>query len=227
MNINKFYLYKLNYENEYFYIGVTNNINRRLSEHGKEKYGHIFLYYEILFESFLENEIYQKEKQVVNKDTVLNEKCLNKSAGGKHPHLFGLRTPHTEKTKLNISKNRKGKCVGRIVSDEEKQKRKETLIKNYGVDNYFKTEEMREKVSLRMKENNPCKGKPGTMLGKQLSKDAITKISYKIKTPDGIFESSVKAAKFYNICQQTVINRCKSNKFSEWEIISKGTKYKE
>jgi hypothetical protein len=63
------------------------------------------------------------------------------------------------------------------------------------------------------------------MLGKNLSMSAIEKISYKINTPDGIFLSSSKAATHYSVSQQTIINRCKSENFPEWWIISVGCKY--
>jgi hypothetical protein len=53
----------------------------------------------------------------------------------------------------------------------------------------------------------------------------LNKYIYKIQTPEGIFISSVAAAKHFKLSQQCIINRCKNNKFPDWFIVEKGEKY--
>jgi len=72
---------------------------------------------------------------------------------------------------------------------------------------------------------NPRYGKPGTMLNKKLKPLQIEKMSYKIQTPEGIFISSRAAADFFNISQQTVINRCNNINFKDWTILEKGSRF--
>lgn len=92
---------------------------------------------------------------------------------------------------------------------------------------YNEAHRVKQKANCSRGPNNPRYGKPGTMLGKKLTVDQKAKCSYKIQTPEGIFPSSVEAAKHFGCSQQTVINRCKSDNFKEWQILEKGIKYTE
>lgn len=83
------------------------------------------------------------------------------------------------------------------------------------------------KQLLSKKKKEYFKNQPGTMTGKKLEASQIKKISYEVLTPIGVFISSTKAAAALGISQQTVINRCKSEKekFVGYKILEVGSKY--
>ena len=114
---------------------------------------------------------------------------------GENNPFFGKK--HTEETRRKIS----DKNSGRIVSEEERKKRS---IINSGENNPFygkhHTDETKEKikqtnikngsyerVSRRMKENNPCKPELNMKTVIMLDKD---------KNPVGFFESTVAAGEY-------------------------------
>lgn len=211
-------IYKLILDSGQFYIGVTNNLKRRLYEHKRDK---VVVSCIILHEVLSEDEVYALEKFIVNEELLNDPLCMNKTRGGRHPYNMRLGKTHSEETKSKISKTKKENP--HLISEEQ---RKQSSERMKGENNPSKRPEVREKLKIAAKRNNAKrKGLPGTMLGKKLTVEQHSKISYKIKTPEGIFSSSALAAKHFNTSQQTVMNRCNSNKFPEWEVVEKGSKY--
>jgi len=88
-----------------------------------------------------------------------------------------------------------------------------------------RSEQTKQLLSEKKKEY--FKTQPGTMTGRKLEDSQIEKISYKVLTPVGVFLSSTKAAAALGVNQQTVINRCKSDKekFAGYKILEIGSKY--
>jgi len=213
-------VYMLLFSDETYYIGVTNNIVRRFREHRRSRITSDWISFKILKEFDLEEEAYILEKNLVPDHVLRDKLCRNRTRGGRHPFNMRLGVTHTKETKLKISQSKKGV---KLNLSNETIKNKSERIK--GDKNPAKRKDIRAKLSERTKSNSKRRNQPGTMLGKKHSDSVIEKISYKINTPCGIFNSSYKAAKEFNISQQTVINRCKSEKFPEWWIISKGLKY--
>jgi len=212
-------VYKLLFNDNSFYIGVTNNLKRRLYEHKKNKDTSEFTNYIIILDNLTQEEAYNLEKKLVPDHSDRSILCRNKTRGGRHPFNMRLGRPHTLETREKISKSKKGHPLNYT---EESLKIKS--LRMQGDNNPSKRPEVREKLSRSSKENSARRGKPGTMLGKKQSNEVLEKISYKINTPFGIFVSSSEAGRILNISQQTVINRCNSKKkrYKEWFILSKG-----
>ena len=213
-----YYVYLLSLPNKKYYIGVTNNLKRRLNEHKRTK---IIIAYNVIFESPSADEVYEFEKLLVSTNLVKEEYLVNQTRGGRHPFNMRLGKTHSEKTIKKISNSKKGK-----PSNISRKSREAASQRMRGEKNPAKRPEVREKLRFHSKINaSRRKGLPGTMLGKKLTEEQHAKISYKIQTPDGIFASSVIAAKHHRVSQQTIINRCKSDNFTLWKILEKGIKY--
>lgn len=212
-------VYKLIFANGDFYIGVTNNLKRRCYEHNMKEHTKGFIDVEVLYKDLTQEEAYIIEKSLVPDHNDRSPKMRNKTRGGRHP--FNMRTgrTHTKETKEKISKTKKGKKINFTIDYIKKLKAR--MIS----DNPSKRESVRKKLSEQSRLNNKRRGNPGTMLGKKLSMESLSKISYTIIIEGVEFASSVRAAKHFNCSQQTVINRCKSDKFPDWNIIHKGKKY--
>ena len=88
-----------------------------------------------------------------------------------------------------------------------------------------RSEQTKQLLSEKRKEH--FKTRPGTMSGKKLKDSQIEKISYRVLTPAGVFLSSTKAAAALGVNQQTIVNRCKSEKekFAGYRILEIGSKY--
>lgn len=213
-------VYQLNYQDNTYYIGVTNNLKRRLYEHRYSENTKDYIGVHIIKECENEEDAYILEKVLVPDHSLRSPLLRNKTRGGRHPYNMRTGIPHTDETKKKIAKSRRGKIPRYLPGQKE-----EIRLKCIGENNHFygkhHTDETKRKLHLANS------GRPGSMKGKNLPDAAIKKISYEISTPDGIFLSSVRAAHHFNISQQTVINRCNSNNFPDWEILSKGSKYQE
>lgn len=213
-------IYKLYYPDGTYYIGVTNNIKRRLREHNLNISTSGWSNVEILFNNLTEQYAYEIEKILVSDHIDRDPSLRNRTRGGRHPFNMRLGVTHTEDTKKKISLSKLGKKIN--LSPESRRIKSEKMKGN---NNPAKQQYVKDKLSAKTKENSKRRNQPGTMLGKKLSKEAIEKISYKINTPEGVFASSTQASIALKISQQTVINRCKSENFPEWWIISTGSKY--
>ena len=213
-------IYKLYYSDDTYYIGVTNNIKRRLYEHSRKNKTAGWNKVEILFDNLTEHDAYEIEKVIVSDHNDRDPKLRNRTRGGRHPFNMRLGITHTEETKKKISLSKRGKKIN--LSPENRRIKSENMK---GINNPAKQQYVKDKLSAKTKENSKRRNQPGTMLGKKLPPNAIEKISYKINTPEGVFPSSTQASIALKISQQTVINRCRSENFPEWWIISTGSKY--
>lgn len=128
------------------YLGSGKLIRQSIKKHGKDNFQK-----EILFIFDSEEEMNAKEKELVNENLVLNEKCYNVGIGGEGgPHFKGKthspetidiikKTSHnyilSEKSRKLISENNKKRYVngenigmcGKKHSEETKEKIRKTL----------------------------------------------------------------------------------------------------
>jgi hypothetical protein len=222
-----FSIYRLVFNDEYFYIGVTNNLKRRITEHKREKTNYTLQAVEILETNLTEDDAYMKESNIVTSDLITNIFCLNKTIGGRRPDNKMLNKKHSASTKQKMSIVKKAQAAKGLLWSQQDDN-KELLKQRFtGEKNPTKREDVKEKIrKAKLGSLNPRYKKPGTMLGKKLTDTQKSKISYQIQTPKGVFISSVEAAKHYNCSQQTIINRCKNNKYVDWIVLKKGIKYK-
>jgi len=222
-------IYKLHLDDGRFYIGVTNNIKRRLKEH-KENFNvssHEVLH---MFDDI--DEAYAKEREIVNWNLVDDPKCANQTVGGRHPigrkgnersdaQRAALATLNGWNAVRLSGDNSPNKCI------EHRQRSSEFMKEN----NPMSNDEVRKKHfdSLVRGSDHPMFGKPGTMLGRQLTKDQKQKISFVVKTPLGVYSSSVEAGVAHGVTQQTIMNRCYSDKpkWADYSVVSKGSKYED
>lgn len=225
-NTDKYHLlYVLHFEKGYFYVGVSNNLKRRLAEH-KSKKVYNLLNVHILLENISEEIAYKIEKTLVNKELLQHPYCLNQTTGGRYPDNKRKGRPHTKET-INKIKLKKKKLAeqGLLWCQQEESKQ---ILRNkiIGDKNPAKRPEVRKILrEQKLGSLNPCYGKPAHNKGKKITTEQTQARSYKIQTPEGIFISSVAAAKHFNLSQQCIINRCKNVKFKDWNILEKGEKY--
>lgn len=157
------------------------------------------------------------ESKIVTEKEVLNEKCWNLKTGG-------YRGIPGEKTRILISESGKG----RKYSDKRTQKiqksralKKKEIYKKVSDANLGKkrTEEQCKRISdmKKMKMSDDSRKKLSD--AKKGNKNPAWK-GY-IKTPDGYFENTQTAAKYYNISVSSVEKRCqeKNLKFSTWQRV--------
>lgn len=135
-------------------IGCTMNLRRRMNEQGYDDgdYEILEVHDDIDIASRREIEL-QKEYGYVDKfcRTVYKQSVLNalKSNGGfKEGHTpWNNGIPHSEFTKLKISKANKG----RQQSDEEKEKRRNTMLQTHRTDEYRKQQSEKIKEWWRLR----------------------------------------------------------------------------
>ena len=151
-----------NLEDNYF--GSGKHLNRAIKKYGKENFKK-----EILFIFSSEEEMNQKEAELVTEDFCAREDTYNIGLGGEGgPHFKGrkhsLETKekiknssigkiHTEQTLLKIAK----KATGRKVSDLTKQKLSEASKKYYS--NNILSKNTKIKISESLKGNKNTLGK--------------------------------------------------------------------
>lgn len=187
----KFYIYLIyNIIDNSVYIGHTNNIKRRCSEHNSpnyrkhvscsrlyrsiEKYGIENFIFDIWeeFDNDTDVESLQKEDFWINYFKSLEIKVMNIARGGRKSRL-GI--PHTAETRMKMSKSQ----AGRKFSDEHRQKiseiqtgrklSEETKLK-IGIGNIGKklTEETKLKIKI---------GNKNTNVGRKMSEEAKINMS--------------------------------------------------
>lgn len=218
-------IYVLHFENGYFYIGVSNNLKRRVAEHKSIK-KHKLLDIHILVEHITEDDAYKIEKILVNRNLLQHPFCLNQTTGGRYPDNKRKGRPHTKETIDKIRATKKKLAEQGMLWCQQERGRQLLSERWSGDNNPSKRPDVQEKIrKSKLGPLNPCYGKPAHNRGKKITEKQTQARSYKIQTPEGIFISSVAAAKHFNISQQCVINRCKNKKFTEWFIVEKGEKY--
>lgn len=132
-----------------FYIGKHQTENKDDSYLGSgvalekaiKKYGRNNFIREILFECDSEEEMNQKEKEIITDDLIKNKNCYNIGLGGEGGAMFKGRH-HTKETKQKLREISSGKHL----TEETKQKLRE---KNKG---RIFSEETRKKISEKAKE---------------------------------------------------------------------------
>lgn len=131
-----------------FYIGKHQTENKNDSYLGSgialekaiKKYGRNNFIKEILFECNSEEEMNQKEKEIITDDLIKNKNCYNIGLGGEGGAMFKGKH-HTEETKQKLREKNKG----RIFSKETREKISNSLKKNGQLNNM--TEERKKKIS--------------------------------------------------------------------------------
>ena len=148
-----------------FYIGKHQTNNKNDSYLGSgialekaiKKYGRNNFIREILFECNSEEEMNQKEKEIITDDLIKNKNCYNLGLGGEGGAMFKGKH-HTEETKQKLREISSGKHhteetkqkireknKGRIFSKESREKISKSLKKNGRLNNM--TEERKKKIS--------------------------------------------------------------------------------
>lgn len=168
-------IYKItNKLNGKFYIGShkTHNLEDGYMGSGKylkyaqEKYGIENFTKEILFIFDTQEQMFQKEAEIVNEDFLATENTYNLKRGG-----FGGWDFINADEELRIEKNRK--AIART---------QEVVMQKYGVDNYAKTLAFRERQSAAMREeikNGINRLVRGTFKGQKHSHETKTIIGQK------------------------------------------------
>jgi hypothetical protein len=223
-------LYLLMYK-EGFYIGVTNNLKRRLREHGYKRKCQPRQVI-ILMDNLTEKDAYDLEEVIVDKECIDNPWCLNETIGGRYPDNKRLGRPHTEESKQKMSKWRLDRAAKGMLWQQQPENRKILCaLAKRGDENPSRRPEIRKLLSeQKIGAGNPSYGKPGTMLGKKASTETkrkqLEQIAYRIQTPDGIFMGAEEAGKYYGISAPSILRRChnprNNPKWIGWEVLGRG-----
>lgn len=181
-----------------------------------KSYGIDDLNYEILIIGEY-NYIIDLESKIVTQELVEDAQCWNLKTGG-------YRGIPGQRTRKLISES----GLGRKYSQERTEKiqssrnlKKQEIYKKVSLSNkgQKRTPEQCQRISEMKKENMSEDSKKN--IGK--AKEGVKNPSWKgyIKTPSGYFESTMSAAKFYNLTDATIGRRCKSKNpiFKEWERV--------
>jgi len=211
-------LYKItNVINGKIYVGVhkTSNPNDGYLGSGVvikksiKKYGRKNFKKEILFECLSKEEIFKKEKEVVNKEFVKNPNTYNLRQGGvggnekygrhgyQHSDETKLKisnslkgTKHTKKRRENISKS----LIGRTIPKEIVEKSISTRMKN----GYKHSEETKTKLrKSKLGRNNPSAGKRISVDG--VIYETCGTAERLLKKNPSYYRNRVKSKKYPNI----------------------------
>lgn len=223
------FIYKTtNIINNKFYIGrhSTNNLkdgyigSGTLLKRAIKKYGIETFIFEILYYCDNFKKLVLLKKQIVNKELLKDDLCINICEGGLNPILFGKENGNfdnrwSKDQKEKASKRVKGKYkedknpfFNKKHSEESKLKMSESSKNTLGDKNpfYGKThsDETKNKIIKGIKEfhkNNP-------ELREKLRRNKLEGIYY---TPKGEFQTAIEAAKANNVSKSCMLNRCKKH----------------
>lgn len=160
--------------------------------------------------------IIQLESRIVTTAEILKEKCWNLKTGG----YKGL---HSVETRRLISKAGTGRVYKKDRNTKIQAARAKNILSIYkkvSASNTGKTrtEESCKLISSRKIElmTDECKRQMS------LSKTGRLNPAWKgyVETPDGLFESSMVAALYYNVTDTTIRNRIRSKSFAAWQRVS-------
>jgi len=201
------------------YLGSGKIIKQAIVKYGKENFKK-----EILEECKSLDELNEREKYWIDVLKTTNNKIgYNVSSGGQTGWMLGLK--HSEETKKEYSKNRKGKLIGekngmygKKHSEEAKKKMSRPQIgEKNGMYGKKHSEETKKKMSQKLSDiNNPFYGKiHSDETKKKMSQKAKQRngspTSKKVVVGNQIFNSACDAAIFFNISNATASYRCRNN----------------
>jgi len=127
---------------------------------------------------------------------------------------------HTDESKKKISLAGTGRKYTKERTrkiQEGRQKNKKEIYEKISLSNkgQKRTLEQSKRISTNKKEKITARGRSNLSQSKQGNKNPAWK-GY-IKTPDGIFESTMVAAIYYDLTDTAVGRRCKNPIFKGWE----------
>lgn len=211
----KHIIYKItNTINNRIYIGAhsTEDINDSYMGSGKaikaaqRKYGMKLFTKEILHVFDTSEEMYEKEREIVNLEFVNRPDVYNMGVGGHGGVMLGLN--HSEETKQHIAKKTseimqtpemrefmRNTRTGKKQSEESNRKRSETIKAMY-------------------------KGSAFDRTGSKLTDAHKAKISRSVSIDGVVYASGSDAAKALGLSRSGLDYRLKSDKFPEWKFVA-------
>ena len=235
--INNFEQFQLNigqeYSNEIFHIYITENLingkkyigqhkgtyednylgSSKILQQSIAKYGRENFRRTILEETSTQCELDEKEIAWIEKfDAVNRNDFYNLTSGGTGGNTLEKLT----ESELECRSN-KIKSWFKNLSEEEKENLSKIRSVNQKKQRQDKLKEQNRIASFRSTMENKSKEWKAERYSNQ--KNSNHYCARKVKTPDGIFNLASDAAKNYNICVQTVLNRCKNEKFKDWKFL--------
>lgn len=194
------------------YYGSGAKLKKMIKKYGKENFKVEILYFCANFVDLV-----KLEMKIVNKELLKDSKCLNTRTGGINAILIGENNPNYGKRlpedHVKLLSEKASKKVGELNHFYGRSHKKESLKK------------MSEEASKRVGELNPFYGKTHKKETKDLlSRKSKTrykenpslrhelrefKLIGKYYTPNGVFETSLEAAKANNVSQGTLLKRCR------------------